>query len=158
MKKTLDIGEVIQQSGLPASTIRYYEEKGLIKSIGRNGLRRVFDISVLDQLALILLGCQAGFSLNEISEMFTSKGELLINREKLLNKAEEFEQTINKLLKIRDILRHVANCHSKSHLECPKFNKLMKIAGKPTNKVERKIKPAKKLPAASGGKQVNLQQ
>ncbi|MEK7434331.1 MAG: helix-turn-helix domain-containing protein [Cyanobacteriota bacterium] len=130
MKKNLDIGEVIQKSGLPASTLRYYEEKGLIKSIGRNGLRRIFDITVLEQLSLISLGSQAGFSLNEIAEMFSTNGELFINREKLLDKAEEFEQTINHLIIVRDMLIHVANCKAKSHLECPKFNKLIKNVGK----------------------------
>jgi DNA-binding transcriptional MerR regulator len=135
MEKYLDIGKVIQQSGLPASTLRYYEEKGLIKSIGRNGLRRIFDKSVLEKLSLISLGGQAGFSLNEISEMFSTDGALLINRDKLLNKAEEFEQTINQLLIVRDILIHVANCQAKSHLECPKFKKLVANAGK--NRVKK---------------------
>jgi len=37
--KQLDIAEVAQRSGVPASTLRYYDEKGLIASIGRHGLR-----------------------------------------------------------------------------------------------------------------------
>lgn len=41
--KDLDIAEVAQRSGIPASTLRYYEEKGLIASVGRRGLRRLFD-------------------------------------------------------------------------------------------------------------------
>jgi len=36
----LDINEVARHSGLPASALRYYEEKGLIRSHGRRGLRR----------------------------------------------------------------------------------------------------------------------
>ena len=52
----MDINEVSKASGLPASTLRYYEEKGLIRSIGRNGLRRVFAESVLQRLSLIALG------------------------------------------------------------------------------------------------------
>ena len=39
----LDIAAVAQQSGVPASALRYYEEKGLIASVGRRGLRRLFD-------------------------------------------------------------------------------------------------------------------
>ncbi len=39
----LDIGTLAKRSGLPTSTLRFYEEKGLIKSVGRNGLRRLFD-------------------------------------------------------------------------------------------------------------------
>ena len=70
----MDIGEVSKTSGLPASTLRYYEEKGLIRSSGRNGLRRLFDAGVIAQLALISLGRNAGFSLDEIGAMFTADG------------------------------------------------------------------------------------
>ncbi|TIU20338.1 MAG: MerR family DNA-binding transcriptional regulator, partial [Mesorhizobium sp.] len=33
--KDMDIAEVSRRTGVPASTLRYYEEKGLIASIGR---------------------------------------------------------------------------------------------------------------------------
>lgn len=68
----MDISEVAKRSGLPASTLRYYEERGLIASVGRQGLRRRFDPEVLEQLALISLGQAAGFSLDEISQMFSA--------------------------------------------------------------------------------------
>ena len=51
--KALDITEVARRSGVPASTLRFYEEKGLIASIGRHGLRRVFDQRVLERLAFV---------------------------------------------------------------------------------------------------------
>ncbi|MBD2079897.1 MerR family transcriptional regulator [Leptolyngbya sp. FACHB-17] len=70
----MDITEGSKASGLPASTLRFYEEKGLIQSSGRNGLRRLFDASVIERLAVISLGRSAGFSLDEISEMFTPEG------------------------------------------------------------------------------------
>jgi len=44
----LDIGEVAQRAGIPASTLRFYEEKGLVTSVGRRGLRRLYDPAVLD--------------------------------------------------------------------------------------------------------------
>jgi len=37
MVRALDIVEVVQRAGIPASTLRYYEEKGLIVSVGRRG-------------------------------------------------------------------------------------------------------------------------
>jgi len=125
----MDIGEVAQASGLPASTLRFYEEKGLIESIGRKGLRRVFSANVLERLALISLGRSAGFSLDEIAEMFTPDGPE-INRDLLITKATELDQTIKKLTAIRDGLRHAAVCNAPSHLECPTFRRLMRIAGK----------------------------
>jgi DNA-binding transcriptional MerR regulator len=70
----LDITEVARRSGLPASTLRYYEEKRLIASTGRRGLRRTFDPKVLERLALIALGGAAGFSLDEIAHMFAPDG------------------------------------------------------------------------------------
>ena len=68
--KDLDIAEVARRSGVPASTLRFYEEKGLIFPIGRRGMRRLFDAGVLERLALIALGQAAGFTLGEIAELF----------------------------------------------------------------------------------------
>lgn len=124
----LNITQVAQRSGLPASTLRYYEEKGLIRSIGRQGLRRLFGAEVLERLALIALGRAAAFSLDEIAQMFASDGKAHIDRALLLSKAEELDQTICKLTAMREGLRHAAVCGAPSHLECPSFRRLMRAA------------------------------
>ena len=54
--RELDIGEVVKRSGVPASTLRYYEQLGLLQAVGRRGLRRQYDEQVLERLALIGLG------------------------------------------------------------------------------------------------------
>jgi DNA-binding transcriptional MerR regulator len=77
----MDIGEVARRSGVPASTLRFYEEKGLIASVGRRGLRRQFGAGVLERLALIALGRSAGFSLDEIARMSGSGGRPRIDRQ-----------------------------------------------------------------------------
>lgn len=124
----LDITQVAQRSGLPASALRYYEEKGLIRSIGRHGLRRLFAAEVLERLALIALGRAAAFSLDEIAQMFASDGKACIDRGLLLNKAEELDQKIRQLTAMREGLRHAAVCSAPSHLECPSFRRLMRAA------------------------------
>lgn len=88
----LDIAEVVQRSGVPASTLRFYEEKGLIASSGRLGLRRQFDAGVLDRLALIALGRAAGFSLDEVALMFAPQGQPRIDRQMLSAKADELDK------------------------------------------------------------------
>ena len=133
----MDIAEVAKASGLPASTLRYYEDKGLIKSCGRNGLRRLFSSNVIERLALISLGRNAGFSLEEIYEMFTPDGPV-INRELLLTKADELDKKIAELSAMRDGLNHAAVCKALNHFECPKFLRLLRIAGK--NKVRQPSK------------------
>ncbi|CAM2066660.1 Helix-turn-helix domain-containing protein [Sulfidibacter corallicola] len=137
MTETIDIAEVAKRSGLPASTLRYYEEKGLIQSTGRRGLRRLFDSSVLQHLALISLGRFAGFSLEEIAALFTPDGPK-IDRDLLLAKADELDNNIQRIMAIRDGLRHAAECRAPSHFECPKFQRLLRAAGKGKLKNPRK--------------------
>lgn len=125
----LDIVEVARRSGTPASALRFYEEKGLIKSVGRHGLKRVFDPGVLQQLALVALGRAAGFSLEEIAAMFAPDGKPRIRRDRLNAKADELDRTIRKLTAMRDGLRHAAVCPAPSHMECPTFKRMLKLAG-----------------------------
>ena len=120
-----DIAEVARRSGVPASTLRFYEDKGLIASAGRRGLRRLFDAAVFDRLALIALARAAGFSLEEIGSMFAADGRLLIDRALLSAKADDIDRTIRRLGAMRDGLRHAAVCRAPSHLECPTFRRLM---------------------------------
>ncbi len=124
----LDITEVAERSGVPASTLRFYEEKGLIASVGRRGLRRLFDPRVMERLALIALGRAAGFSLDEIALMFTPDGRPRIDRQMLTAKAEELDKTIRKLSTVRDGLRHAVACRAPSHMECPTFRRIMRAA------------------------------
>jgi DNA-binding transcriptional MerR regulator len=127
--KDLDIAEVARRSGVPASTLRFYEEKGLIASIGRRRARRLFDAGVLERLALIALGRASGFSLDEIAQMFAADGRPRIAREKLMAKAEELERTIQRLTAMRDGLRHAAACRAPTHLACPHFRRIVRLAG-----------------------------
>ena len=124
----MDINEVAQRSGVPASTLRFYEEKRLIKSVGRRGLRRVFHPGVLERLALIALGRAAGMSLDEVGRMFTPDGRPQIDRQMLSAKAAQLDDTIRKLSAMRDGLRHAAACPAPSHMECPKFRRYLDAA------------------------------
>jgi DNA-binding transcriptional MerR regulator len=124
--KLLDIGEVAERSGVAASALRYYEEIGLITSAGRKGLRRQFGPETLLQLSLITLAKAAGFSLQEISGMFGKDGRPDLPRDQLHARADALEAQIQELSTLRDALRHVADCPAPSHLECPKFRKLLR--------------------------------
>ncbi|MGE0446744.1 MAG: helix-turn-helix domain-containing protein [Vicinamibacterales bacterium] len=133
----MDISEVARRTGVPASTLRYYEEKGLIASVGRHGLRRLFDASVLERLALIALGRAAGFSLDEMAPMVAGSRPR-INRQTLAAKADELDHTIRRLTAIRNSLRHAAVCPAPSHLECPTFRRLLQAAAVDTVRAKRR--------------------
>ena len=150
----LDINQVAKRSGLPASALRYYEEKGLVVSAGRRGLRRLFDERVLERLSLIALGREAGFTLEEIARMFAPDGRPRINRQALADRAEQVDATIRKLTGLRDGLRHAAACPAPSHLECPKFRRLLglaarKVKKKPKARAAARTRPPRRAPSAS---------
>jgi DNA-binding transcriptional MerR regulator len=140
--KDLDIGEVARRAGVPASTLRYYEEKGLIASTGRRGLRRQFDAAVVERLALIALGGAAGFSLDEIARMFSPDGKPRIDRQLLASKADALDKKIRELTAMRDGLEHAAACKAPSHMECPTFRRLLSAASKGAL-TKRRSRPAR---------------
>lgn len=126
--KLIEISEVAKRSGVPASTLRFYEDKGLIESLGRRGLRRTYGQDVFGRLSLIALGRRAGFSLDQIGAMFGHGPSAPIDRALLANKAAELERTIRQLNALKNGLEHAAVCPAPSHIECPSFLRLLKIA------------------------------
>src|SRR5262249_51543961 len=90
--------------------------------------RRLFAPGVLERLAVIALGRTAGFTLKDITLMFAPDGQLRIDRQMLVAKAEELDRTISGLSAVRDSLRHAAACTAPSHMECPTFRRYLQAA------------------------------
>ena len=70
MAAALTIGKVAEQTGVAATTLRYYEQIGLVPEPGRMGGQRRYDESVLARLEVIGLCKSAGFTLDEIQVLF----------------------------------------------------------------------------------------
>ncbi|HEX2087342.1 MAG TPA: redox-sensitive transcriptional activator SoxR [Solirubrobacteraceae bacterium] len=65
----LTIGDVARRSGVAASALRFYEDRGLIRSerVGAGGHRR-YPRSVLRRIAFIVFAQRVGLTLEEIGE------------------------------------------------------------------------------------------
>jgi MerR family transcriptional regulator, redox-sensitive transcriptional activator SoxR len=70
MTARLTIGEVAREAGVAATTLRYYEQIGLVRAPARAGGQRRYDGSVLARLEVIRLCKSAGFALEEIQLLF----------------------------------------------------------------------------------------
>lgn len=70
MTASLTIGEVARQTGTAATTLRYYEQIGLLPAPARLGGQRRYDHAILARLEVIALCKSAGFSLEEIQLLF----------------------------------------------------------------------------------------
>lgn len=124
----LDITQLSRQSGFPASKLRYYEDVGLIRSVGRKGLKRLYENDVNTSLMIISLGQIAGFSLAEIRNLIGSEGRANLDHDVLRQKAGEIDRQIKQLRSLSDGIRHIANCSAPNHLECPRFQRIMRAA------------------------------
>ncbi len=66
METLLTIGEVAQRSGVAASALRYYEQRGLITSERAGSGHRRYPRSVLRRIAFIVFAQRVGLTLDEI--------------------------------------------------------------------------------------------
>jgi MerR family redox-sensitive transcriptional activator SoxR len=66
VKKQLTISEVAQRSGVAASALRYYEDRGLIDSERAGSGHRRYPRSVLRRIAFIVFAQRVGLTLEEI--------------------------------------------------------------------------------------------
>jgi DNA-binding transcriptional MerR regulator len=124
MAARLDIGEVRRRTGLSASALRFYEERGLIHSVAREGLRRQYKPDVIDELAVIVLCRDAGFTLAEISALLATRGDV---RWKAIatRKRDELRAQAARLERLAEQLDHALECPSRNVLRCEHFRAVL---------------------------------
>lgn len=107
----LKIGEVARLAGIPAKTLRYYEEVGLISPAGRTASGyRLYSWRELEQIEFVRRAKLMGLSLEQIRELVEAAedgipGAVLRNLEELLEiKLEETERQMEELRVFRESL------------------------------------------------------
>lgn len=68
----LTIGEVARRSGVAQTTLRFYEDRGLITSTRTSGNQRRYERPVLRRLAFIRAAQRVGLSLDQIAEAMST--------------------------------------------------------------------------------------
>jgi DNA-binding transcriptional MerR regulator len=131
MTPLLDIAEVAARSGLAPSALRFYEKRGLITSDGRNGLRRAYQPEVLQRLALIACARGAGFTIAEIARFLLATPSDTELRARMAGKAQDLEEDIARLTRMRDSLRHASTCSHEPLVECPDFKRAFEDSAAP---------------------------
>jgi DNA-binding transcriptional MerR regulator len=118
----ISINQVTQQTGVRPSTLRYYEEIGLLRSVRRVSGRRQYDESVLQQLELIHTGQQAGFTLAELgvllNKVLNSESEGVGWHELLERKLKEMDALLRNIESMKRLLIDIMDCDDASLAEC----------------------------------------
>lgn len=120
MAELLDIGEVRARTGLPASTLHFYERHGLIRSAARAGLRRQYEPDTVERLAAIVLCQRAGFTLEQIGELLSTGGAPSW-KELARDKLGAIRARIRSLEAAERGLVHALRCPSDNVLRCEHF-------------------------------------
>lgn len=121
----MNIGEVSEQSGVPAKMIRYYEQTGLVRKPERSsGGYRQYGEADIHTLRFIRRARDLGFPIGRIRELlrlWTDRSRSSHDvKEIALAHVAALEADIAKLTGLRDVLRHLAGqCHGDGHPDCP---------------------------------------
>lgn len=106
-KKTYSINEVARLSGLPESTLRYYESIGIIQSIKRDisSGHRIYHELDLDQITSISCLSATGMSISDMKiylENAKNGGDIATEQIRLLSNQQARLKDEAKLLALRD--------------------------------------------------------
>jgi MerR family redox-sensitive transcriptional activator SoxR len=119
---TMTIGTVAHHVGTVPSTIRYYEEIGLLPAPERVNGRRRYDPSTVQRLRVIERAQQAGFTLGEIRELFfgfavgthpNARWEAMAQR-----KLAELDEQLRRIQAMQELLREGLRCGCLTMEQC----------------------------------------
>lgn len=123
----LSVGEMAARSGVPVSTIHYYEAEGLIESWRTPANHRRYDRRELRRVAIARVALTVGVSLKEVREMLDR-----VPRDKAVGKSEWAEaagpwaamldEKIALLQRLRDQMGFCIGCGCLSLEVCPLYN------------------------------------
>ena len=126
-KKELSVGELSRRSGLPVSTLHFYERRGLIASERNSGNHRVYRREILRRVTVIKVAQSAGIPLAQISEALsqlprdaspgTQDWERIAE-----NWHDDLTRRIELLTALRDKMAMCIGCGCLSVQRCPLVN------------------------------------
>jgi MerR family transcriptional regulator, redox-sensitive transcriptional activator SoxR len=127
MSEPLTIGELAARTGLPASTLRYYDRIGLVPATARSGGQRRYDPTVIGRVRAVMLCQRSGFNLEEIGRLLGGgrPWQALARR-----KVEELQGRIAELEQTMTLLRSAMECGCQSLEACGRAAHLVTL-GRP---------------------------
>lgn len=115
----LSIGQLADRTGVPATTLRYYDELGLVRPVSRAAGRRRYAASAVRDVGLILCFREIGFSLAEIARFVA--GERDGRHEMIDRKLAELAEQQHRIEVARTALEHGKKCPASEPMRCSRF-------------------------------------
>jgi Cu(I)-responsive transcriptional regulator len=120
----MNIGDAAERSGLPAKTIRYYEDIGLLKPDRAGNGYRDYSTADVHRLRFLQRARSLGFSVEECRQLLSLYGDT--HREsadvKMIAtaKLDDIDRKIRELTGLKEMLRQlVDSCNGDHRPDCP---------------------------------------
>jgi DNA-binding transcriptional MerR regulator len=118
----LTIGQLARETGVPDSTIRFWERKGLLAPTLRQGGQRRYEPSAIATVAMLRLCQETGFTLADIRRLRDERAVTPRSWRRLIQeKLADVERQITALDHARELLAHALRCRHDDILACPSF-------------------------------------
>ena len=118
----MTIGQLSKRSGVPASTIRYWERVGVMPEPMRRSGQRRYSREALQRLAVLRLAQMCGFRLEEMRELVQGfRADVAPSRawrEMARNKQAEIDQQVARLVAMRRVVGYARRCKCLNWTEC----------------------------------------
>lgn len=127
MNELITIGELARRSGVAASALRFYEDRGLIASVREAGAKRRYRRDVLRRVAFIRVAQNVGLSLDEVAQALATLPDARTpgrrDWERLSRSWQPLlQQRIDTLTAMRDQLSSCIGCGCLSLQKCRLYN------------------------------------
>ncbi|KUP93635.1 Cu(I)-responsive transcriptional regulator [Tritonibacter horizontis] len=127
----MNIGEVSERAGLPAKTIRYYEDIGLVRPLRSDNGYRAFRDSDIHKLAFLGRARTFGFSIEDCRTLLDLYEDETRESAQVKAVAQEhlaaIDEKIAQLRSMHDTLSHLVDaCHGDHRPDCPILKDLAK--------------------------------
>jgi MerR family transcriptional regulator, copper efflux regulator len=118
------IGEVAARFGVATHVLRHWEDAGLLTPSRRVAGRRVYGPAHLTRVAEILLGKEAGFSLEQLRELFAAPDRAR-RRDVLRGQLAQVQERMARLTLSKTMLEHALRCRHAEYQTCPRFQEMV---------------------------------
>ncbi len=118
----MTIGELASQTGVPASTLRYWERVGVLPKSARVSKQRRYYSDAIETIAVLRLAQACGFTLADMRQLLHGfqVGVPASRRwqEVARRKRNELSEQIEQLRRMREIVDRVLECKCADLAEC----------------------------------------
>lgn len=137
----LPIGAVAERFGLATHVLRHWESEGLLAPDRDAAGRRRYRAADLDAVAMIVLGKEAGLSLDDIALMFAAAPTRRARHDILEAHRARLADRLARTQLALDAVTHALHCDAEDFRACPHFRERLRetasgrtpLAGAPTS-------------------------